>query len=271
MIPSPCPLVKLDFRPFDLLLSHGVNVKLLKTGGISAACAALQAARKAGLKTMIGCMIETSVLISAAAHLAALADHLDIDGNLLVSNDPYLGATAENGVVSFARAPEPFGLRVRPRNSDPFAWRGAVQVFGQFIILILILILSLPSLWSLPSLKKIKSKIRNDSSLAPGGILQPGDAFVQRGMIGEEEAHNAGRLARNLQSLNGRLFRSGLVGPGFMDGLKRPERRNHAGPVRPGALPLHRPEIHASARTSKQGWNPGARTRSRPDCKPSFA
>jgi L-alanine-DL-glutamate epimerase-like enolase superfamily enzyme len=100
---------------------HGVNVKLLKTGGVSAAYAALQAARNAGLKTMIGCMIETSVLISAAAHLAALADHLDIDGNLLVSNDPYLGATTEKGVVSFAKAPEPFGLRVKARNGDPFA------------------------------------------------------------------------------------------------------------------------------------------------------
>ena len=49
---------------------HGVNVKLVKTGGVSAGFAALSSARKAGLKTMIGCMIETSVLISAAAHLA---------------------------------------------------------------------------------------------------------------------------------------------------------------------------------------------------------
>ena len=165
MIPSPCPLVKLDFRPFDLLLSHGVNVKLLKTGGISAACAALQAARKAGLKTMIGCMIETSVLISAAAHLAALADHLDIDGNLLVSNDPYLGATAENGVVSFA--PEPFGLRVSPGTATPS--RGGAQFsFWAVHNLILIRILSLPSR-SLPSLKKIKSKIRN-ALMAPVGF-----------------------------------------------------------------------------------------------------
>jgi L-alanine-DL-glutamate epimerase-like enolase superfamily enzyme len=91
---------------------HAVNVKLVKTGGISAAFEALQAARKAGLKTMIGCMIESSVLISAAAHLAELADYLDIDGNLLITNDPYLGATAENGVISFARTPEKIGLRV---------------------------------------------------------------------------------------------------------------------------------------------------------------
>lgn len=94
---------------------HGVNVKLVKTGGISGAFDALRAARKAGLRTMIGCMIESSVLISAAAHLAELADHLDIDGNLLVNNDPFAGATAEQGVVSFAGAAEKFGLRARAR------------------------------------------------------------------------------------------------------------------------------------------------------------
>ncbi len=91
---------------------HGVNVKLVKTGGVSAGFDALQAARKRGLKTMLGCMIETSVLISAAAHLAELCDFLDVDGNLLTTNDPYLGVTAENGILSFARAPEKFGLRV---------------------------------------------------------------------------------------------------------------------------------------------------------------
>jgi L-Ala-D/L-Glu epimerase len=95
---------------------HGVNVKLVKAGGITGSYEALQAARKRGLKTMIGCMIESSVLITAAAHLAELADHLDIDGNLLITNDPYLGATADKGIVSFAKAPEPFGLRVMERN-----------------------------------------------------------------------------------------------------------------------------------------------------------
>jgi L-alanine-DL-glutamate epimerase-like enolase superfamily enzyme len=94
---------------------HGVNVKLVKTGGISGAYDALQAARQRGLKTMIGCMIESSVLISAAAHLAELTDHLDIDGNILINNDPYLGCTAEKGIISFANAPEKFGLRVKMR------------------------------------------------------------------------------------------------------------------------------------------------------------
>jgi L-Ala-D/L-Glu epimerase len=94
---------------------HGVNVKLVKTGGISAGFEALKAARKAGLKTMIGCMIETSILISAAAHLAELCDYLDLDGNILITNDPYRGVTSENGMLSFASAPEKTGLRVSPR------------------------------------------------------------------------------------------------------------------------------------------------------------
>lgn len=91
---------------------HGVNVKLVKTGGVSAGFAALSSARKAGLKTMIGCMIETSVLISAAAHLAELCDFLDIDGNLLTTNDPYAGVTARGGILSFKDAKEKVGLRV---------------------------------------------------------------------------------------------------------------------------------------------------------------
>ena len=94
---------------------HGVNVKLVKTGGISVAHETLLAARRAGLTTMIGCMIETSVLVSAAAHLAELADHLDIDGNLLITNDPFAGVTAEKGMLSFASAQVKTGLRVSRR------------------------------------------------------------------------------------------------------------------------------------------------------------
>lgn len=92
-----------------------VNVKLVKTAGITGAYEALTVARKAGLKTMIGCMIESSILISAAAHLAELTDYLDIDGNLLITNDPYRGASARNGMISFSDAPEKFGLRVTGR------------------------------------------------------------------------------------------------------------------------------------------------------------
>jgi L-alanine-DL-glutamate epimerase-like enolase superfamily enzyme len=98
--------------PHCLECFHGVNVKLCKTGGVSNGYEALKAARNVGLKTMIGCMIETSILISAAAHLAELTDYLDIDGNLLTTNDPYLGVTAEKGLLSFTSATEKTGLRV---------------------------------------------------------------------------------------------------------------------------------------------------------------
>jgi L-Ala-D/L-Glu epimerase len=98
---------------------HAVNVKLVKAGGISGAISALKAARAVGMKTMLGCMIESSVLISAAAQLAELTDYLDLDGNILISNDPFTGPTTEKGIVSFKKAEEPFGLRVRPRQSAP--------------------------------------------------------------------------------------------------------------------------------------------------------
>ena len=94
---------------------HAVNVKLCKTGGVTRGFEALAAARKAGLKTMLGCMIESSILTAAAAHLAELTDWLDLDGNLLITNDPYAGITSENGLLSFAHATESFGLRVRAR------------------------------------------------------------------------------------------------------------------------------------------------------------
>lgn len=99
---------------------HGVNVKLVKAGGVSAGLEALRAARRAGLKTMMGCMIETSVLISAAAHLAKLCDFLDVDGNLLTTNDPYAGVTAQKGILSFKSAQEKVGLRVN-RVTPPVA------------------------------------------------------------------------------------------------------------------------------------------------------
>ncbi|MGE3309032.1 MAG: dipeptide epimerase [Limisphaerales bacterium] len=99
---------------------HAVNVKLVKAGGITGAFDALKAAREAGLKTMLGCMIETSVLIAAAAHLADLTDFLDLDGNLLITNDPFRGPTATSGRVSFAEASEAFGLRVLRGDGAPW-------------------------------------------------------------------------------------------------------------------------------------------------------
>lgn len=97
---------------------HGVNVKLVKAGGITVAMEALKAARQAGLQTMLGCMVESSLLITAAAHLAELTDHLDLDGNLLVTNDPFEGVRTDAGRMSLAELPSPVGLGVRPRFGD---------------------------------------------------------------------------------------------------------------------------------------------------------
>jgi hypothetical protein len=58
---------------------------------------------------------------NARAQLAELADYLDLDGNLLLRDDPYTGPTVSNGNLSFADAEDPHGLRVRPRKSDPLS------------------------------------------------------------------------------------------------------------------------------------------------------
>ena len=95
---------------------HGVNVKLCKTGGVTRGFEALTAARKAGLKTMLGCMTESSILTAAGMHLAELTNWLDLDGNLLINNDPFAGVTSVRGLMSFTTATEPHGLRVTPRD-----------------------------------------------------------------------------------------------------------------------------------------------------------
>ncbi len=79
---------------------HGVNVKLLKTGGLTGAVRAIDAARERGLKIMIGCFIESSLAVTAAAHLAPYADWADLDGAALCENDPYDGATIHKGVIA---------------------------------------------------------------------------------------------------------------------------------------------------------------------------
>ncbi|TFG55784.1 MAG: dipeptide epimerase, partial [Candidatus Aminicenantes bacterium] len=70
---------------------HGFNIKLMKCGGVQEAVRLAGMARALGLKLMIGCMIESSLGISAGAAIASLFDHADLDGNLLVSNDPFRG------------------------------------------------------------------------------------------------------------------------------------------------------------------------------------
>lgn len=115
---SPLPLVGDESYQSEADLDlcaraySGVNVKLVKTGGLTKAKAALEAARARGLKTMLGCMIESSVLISAGAHLAALTDWLDLDGSVLIDNDPYAGVRNDAGRLSFTGVKAAYGLRV---------------------------------------------------------------------------------------------------------------------------------------------------------------
>ncbi len=82
----------------------GINIKLAKCGGITPALEMIRLARAAGLKVMLGCMIESSIGISAAAQLAPLADYADLDGNLLINNDPARGVEVEKGKLILKEA-----------------------------------------------------------------------------------------------------------------------------------------------------------------------
>lgn len=80
---------------------HGVNIKLMKAGSYRQALQQLQQAKDMGLKTMLGCMVETSLGIHSALQLSSQADHLDLDGFLFFKNDPYNLVTEKNGELFF--------------------------------------------------------------------------------------------------------------------------------------------------------------------------
>ncbi|MFQ3581476.1 MAG: dipeptide epimerase [Chloracidobacterium sp.] len=94
---------------------HGVNVKLAKCGGLRAAQAILTTARALGLRTLLGCMTETSCAISAAVQLSPLADWADLDGAALIAHDPFEGARLVNGRM--LPQPDP-GIGAHPRTSQ---------------------------------------------------------------------------------------------------------------------------------------------------------
>lgn len=75
----------------------GINIKLMKCGGLREALRMIHTARALNMKIMLGCMIESSIAISAAAHLSPLVDYADLDGNILIANDPYDGVKVVNG------------------------------------------------------------------------------------------------------------------------------------------------------------------------------
>lgn len=86
-------------------LFHGVNIKLMKCGGLTPARRMIAEARRLNMQVMVGCMTESSIGIAAIAHLLPLLDYVDMDGALLLKNEPATGVTIEAGVVHFADRP----------------------------------------------------------------------------------------------------------------------------------------------------------------------
>ncbi len=93
-------------------IAHGINVKLAKSGGVREAVRMAAAARAMGLELMLGCMVESGLAIAPGAHIASLFDHVDLDGNLLIRDDPWPGIELVDGVQ---RPPDRPGLGVAAR------------------------------------------------------------------------------------------------------------------------------------------------------------
>jgi L-alanine-DL-glutamate epimerase-like enolase superfamily enzyme len=89
----------------------GVNLKIMKSGGIREMVRTIHAARAHGMKVMLGSMVESSLGLSAAAQLAPLVDYLDLDGHWLLKADPFDGAPGERGRITLSDRP---GLGVVP-------------------------------------------------------------------------------------------------------------------------------------------------------------
>ncbi|MGH7728753.1 MAG: dipeptide epimerase [Vulcanimicrobiaceae bacterium] len=93
----------------DLAALHGcvdgVNVKLVKCGGLRAGLEMIHAARALGMKVMLGCMVESAILCTAAAHLSPLVDWADLDGPFLTAHDPFEGLRYEGGKIVLPPGP----------------------------------------------------------------------------------------------------------------------------------------------------------------------
>ncbi len=95
----------------------GVNLKLMKCGGLTEALRIVATARAHGLQTMIGCMSETSVAIAAGASIGALFDHIDLDSHLNLNPDPAIGAAIDLNGLHPAHAPPGPGPEATPSQS----------------------------------------------------------------------------------------------------------------------------------------------------------
>jgi L-alanine-DL-glutamate epimerase-like enolase superfamily enzyme len=113
---SPIPIVtdedSKDANDLPALLGcvDGINVKLVKCGGIRGALEMIHTARAMGLKIMLGCMVESQILTTAAAHLSPLVDWADLDGPFLTAHDPFSGIAYADGKIVLPDGP---GLGVR--------------------------------------------------------------------------------------------------------------------------------------------------------------
>jgi L-alanine-DL-glutamate epimerase-like enolase superfamily enzyme len=96
--------------------SHGINIKLAKSGGVREALRMVPAARELGLGVMLGCMVESGLGIAAGASIASLCDHVDLDGNLLLREDPWPGVELVDRVQLPSESP---GLGVRQEVPSP--------------------------------------------------------------------------------------------------------------------------------------------------------
>ena len=91
--------------------ADGINVKLAKSGGVREAVRMIHAARALGLRVMLGCMVESQLGVAPAAAIASLADWVDLDGHLLLADQPFAGLRFEDGRVLPSHEP---GLGVAP-------------------------------------------------------------------------------------------------------------------------------------------------------------
>jgi L-alanine-DL-glutamate epimerase-like enolase superfamily enzyme len=96
--------------------AHGINIKLAKSGGIREAVRMTYAARALRLGVMVGCMVESGLGIAAGASIASLCDHVDLDGNILIAEDPWPGVKLVDGVQLPSAAP---GLGVKEAVPSP--------------------------------------------------------------------------------------------------------------------------------------------------------
>ena len=94
----------------------GVVIKLMKTEGIRGALKAIHTARAMDLQVMLSCMVETSVGVTAAAHLAPLCDYVDLDGPLLIKNDPFTGLAYQGARLTLPDSP---GIGVAEKEARP--------------------------------------------------------------------------------------------------------------------------------------------------------